>query len=276
MRVAVLQMNSSDEVSENEEVLVQAVADAKAAGADILMTPEVSNCVSTSRKHQDAVLALEDDDQTLKAVQTAARDQGLWVLLGSLGLKSGDADGRFANRSILIDDTGAVQARYDKLHMFDVTLSATEAYKESDGYRPGDAAVVADTPFARLGLTICYDIRFPHLHRTLAKAGAQVITVPAAFSVPTGQAHWHVLLRARAIETGCFVVAPAQTGHHNTRAGAERKTYGHSLVVAPWGEVLLDAGDAVGLHVVDLDLTKVEKARARVPSLLHDVPFSGP
>ncbi|WP_147126586.1 carbon-nitrogen hydrolase family protein [Shimia ponticola] len=276
MRAALLQTNSSDDVSENRQVLVQAVVDAKAAGADILLTPEVSNCVSSSRSHQQAVLALEEDDTTLAAIQAAAREHGIWVLLGSLALLTGDADGRFANRSILIDDSGSVQARYDKLHMFDVTLSDSEAYRESEGYRPGADAVVAQTPFARLGLTICYDVRFPYLHRALAQAGAQVITVPAAFAVPTGQAHWEVLLRARAIETGCFVLAPAQSGSHRVRAGARRDTYGHSLVVAPWGDVLLDAGDVVGLHVIDLDLSQVDIARRRVPSLQHDRAFNAP
>ena len=269
-------MNSSDDPSENAETLCQAVADAKAAGADILMTPEVSNCVSASRTHQSAVLHQEKDDPTLAAVMAACSEQRLWTLVGSLALKTGDDDGRFANRSFLIDDTGQVRARYDKMHMFDVTLSETESYHESRGYRPGTDAVTASIPGGTLGLSICYDVRFAYLYRRLAQAGAHILTVPSAFSVPTGRAHWEVLLRARAIETGCFVVAPAQTGTHRASRGKERQTYGHSLVIAPWGDVILDAGDAVGLSVVDLDLSKVDKARAQIPSLRHDRPFDGP
>ncbi len=201
----------------------------------------------------------------------------MWLGIGSLALKTGDSDGRFANRSFLIDAGGAIVARYDKIHMFDVQLSGGEVYRESAAFRPGDRAVVADTPWGRLGLTICYDLRFPYLHRALAQAGADVILQPAAFTVPTGQAHWHVLLRARAIETGCFVLAAAQTGTHpRSIDAAERRTYGHSLAVAPWGEVLADAGQAPGVNLVDIDLAQVAAARGRVPSLTHDRGFDGP
>lgn len=274
MRVALLQMTAGEDPVVNASVLVEAVRDAAARGADMLFTPEVSNCLSGSRAHQDAVLVLEAADQTLAAVQAAAAEAGIWVLIGSLALKTGDADGRYANRSILVDDGGVVRARYDKLHMFDVQLSETESYRESSAYRPGDRAVVADTPWAKIGLSICYDVRFAALYRALAQGGAQILTVPAAFAVPTGRAHWHTLLRARAIETGCFVIAPGQVGAHGGGSGALRETYGHSLVVAPWGEVLSDAGTEVGLTLVDLDLAEVGRARGRVAALRHDRPFT--
>lgn len=274
MRVAILQMCSSDDPGRNLTTVLAALTQAKAAGADILLTPEVANCVSQSRSHQASVLHPQDTDPTLAAVRVAAREAGLWVLLGSLGLQSGDADGRFANRSLMISDTGEIAGWYDKIHMFDVNVTQTETFRESDGYRPGDRAVVVDTPWARFGLSICYDMRFAYLYRDLAQAGAQVLTVPAAFSPVTGKAHWETLLRARAIETGCFVIAPAQTGNHKVSTGKPRQTHGHSLVVAPWGEVLLDAGTDPGLHVIDVDVKEVDKARGRVPSIRHDRPYT--
>lgn len=274
MRAAILQMCSSDDPGENLTTVLSALRDAKSAGADILLTPEVTNCVSQSRSHQASVLHRQDTDPTLAAVRDAAREAGIWVLLGSLGVQSGDADGRFANRSLMISDTGEIAGWYDKIHMFDVNVTETETFRESDGYRPGDRAVVVDTPWARFGLSICYDMRFAYLYRDLAKAGAQVLTAPAAFSPVTGKAHWETLLRARAIETGCFVIAPAQTGDHKVSTGKPRQTHGHSLVVAPWGEVLLDAGTEPGLHVIDLDVKEVDKARGRVPSIRHDRPYT--
>ncbi len=274
MRAAILQMTSSDRPEENLATVLAALTNARAAGADMLLTPEVTNCLSTSRSHQREVLHLQDDDPTLAALRQAAADQGLWLLIGSLALKTEDADGRFANRSFVISDTGDIAAWYDKIHMFDVNVDEGETYRESEGYRPGDRAVIADTPFAKLGLTVCYDMRFAYLYRDLAQAGAQILTAPAAFSPVTGAAHWESLLRARAIETGCFVLAPAQTGQHSARKGKARETHGHSLAVAPWGEVLLDAGKEPGLHIVDLDMGEVEKARARVPSLTHDRGYS--
>ena len=274
MRAAILQMCSSDDPGENLTTVLSALRDAKAAGAEILLTPEVTNCVSQSRSHQASVLHRQDTDPTLAAIRDAARDAGIWVLLGSLGVQSGDADGRFANRSLMISGTGEIAGWYDKIHMFDVNVTETETFRESDGYRPGDRAVVVDTPWARFGLSICYDMRFAYLYRDLTKAGAQVLTVPAAFSPVTGKAHWETLLRARAIETGCFVIAPAQTGNHKVSTGKPRQTHGHSLVVAPWGEVLLDAGTDPGLHVIDLDVKEVDKARGRVPSIRHDRPYT--
>ena len=274
MRAAILQMCSSDDPGENLQTVLSALSQAKAAGADILLTPEVTNCVSQSRAHQARVLRLEAEDQALASVRNAAREAGIWVLLGSLGLQSGDPDGRFANRSFLISDRGEIAGWYDKIHMFDVNVTETETFRESDGYRPGDRAVVVETPLATFGLSICYDMRFAYLYRDLAKAGAQVLTVPAAFSPVTGKAHWETLLRARAIETGCFVIAPAQTGDHKVSTGKPRQTHGHSLVVAPWGEVLLDAGTDPGLHIIDVDVKEVDKARGRVPSIRHDRPYT--
>lgn len=276
MKAALAQLCASDDPAENLDTIQGHVAAAARAGADIVLTPEVSNCVSTSRSHQARVLTAEDRDPTLAALRAQARELEIWVLIGSLGLTTTDADGRFANRSFLIGPDGGIVARYDKIHMFDVDVTPEETYRESDGYRPGDAAVVADTPFGRIGMSICYDVRFAHLYQALAQAGARILTVPAAFSHVTGAAHWHVLLRARAIETGCFVLAPAQTGEHAAQRGKRRRTYGHSLAISPWGEVLLDAGNEPGLYFADLDLDAVDVARRRVPSLSHVRPFTPP
>ncbi|WP_293572893.1 carbon-nitrogen hydrolase family protein [Phaeobacter sp.] len=276
MRTALLQITSSDQPDQNLEMVQQMVGDAVASGAGFVLTPEVTNCLSTSRRHQSAVLQLEADDPTLAGLRATAAKHDIWLLIGSLALKTTDADGRFANRQVLINPEGDITARYDKIHMFDVDVTPEETYRESDGYRPGHQAVLATTPFAKIGMTICYDVRFPQLHRSLAQAGAEVLVVPAAFSHVTGAAHWHALLQARAIETGCYVLAPAQTGTHPATVGQSRTTYGHSLVVAPWGEILVDAGTDVGISYVDLDLEKVSQARKRVPSLKHDREFDGP
>ena len=242
----------------------------QSAGQDMLFLPEVTNCVSLDREYQTAVLSHFDSNPFLDALCERAQALGLWVAVGSIALKTDDADGRFANRSILIDATGSVVAHYDKIHMFDVVLSETESYHESRGYRPGDIAVLAKTPWGKMGMTICYDLRFPALYRALAQAGAGLLAVPSAFARPTGAAHWHTLLRARAIETGCFVIASAQTGEHS---GSGRKTFGHSSIIDPWGKVILDAGQDVGLHFAELDLVAVDKARACMSSLRHDRPF---
>ncbi|QPM91440.1 carbon-nitrogen hydrolase family protein [Pseudooceanicola algae] len=270
MKAALLQITSSDSPEDNLAMIRAMVVEAAQNGAGFVLTPEVSNCLSSSRSRQNAVLCLQKDDPTLAGLRETAADLGIWLLIGSLGVKTGDADGRFANRSFLISPEGEIAAWYDKIHMFDVDVSETETYRESDGYRPGSRAVVAQTPFGTLGLTVCYDVRFPYLHRMLAQAGATILTGPAAFSPVTGAAHWHTLLRARAIETGCYVLAPAQTGTHPRTEGRERKTYGHSLAVAPWGEVLLDMGTAPGIGYVDLDPGAVASARSRVPTLTHD------
>ncbi|WP_373355479.1 carbon-nitrogen hydrolase family protein [Pseudoroseicyclus sp. CXY001] len=276
MKAALCQMTSSDVPEENLSAARAMIAEAAAGGAQLVCTPEVTNCVSTSRARQEAVLALEEDDATLAGMREAAREHGIWLSIGSLALKTRDADGRFANRSFLISPEGEVTARYDKIHMFDVQVSDTETYRESAGYRPGAEAVVAETPLATLGLTICYDLRFPHLHRGLAKAGAEVILIPAAFSPGTGPGHWEVLLRARAIECGAYVLAAAQTGKHELTEGRPRKSWGHSMAVAPWGEVVLDAGEAPGVFLVDLDLAQVADVRRRLPALTHDRPYEGP
>lgn len=276
MKAALLQITSSDNPLENLELVRAQMGLAAAEGAGFVLTPEVTNCVSQSRAHQNNVLALEQDDLTLAGLRDEAARLGLWLLIGSLALKTGDADGRFANRSLMIDPQGNIVARYDKIHMFDVQVTETETFRESDGYRPGNRAVVADTTFGQVGMTICYDVRFPHLHRALAKAGAEILTVPAAFSPVTGAAHWQPLLRARAIETGCYVLAPAQCGDHKVSRGKPRQTFGHSVAISPWGEVLSEAGAAPGMTFVDLDRAVVDDARKRVPALTHDRKFDGP
>lgn len=276
MKAALLQLNVSDDPATNLAVTRAMLGDAAAQGAEFVLTPEVTNCISTNRDHQRNVLYFEDDDPTLATLRDDAKALGIWLLIGSLGLKTGDADGRFANRSFLIDPQGEIKARYDKIHMFDVQVTPTETWKESLAYRPGDQAVLARTPFANIGMTICYDVRFPALFQALAEAGANVLTVPAAFSPVTGVAHWQTLLRARAIETGCFVIAPAQTGTHASDAHKTRDTYGHSLVVSPWGEVILDAGTDAGVYMFELDIAQTEAARAKVPSMMNKRPFDGP
>lgn len=275
MKVAVLQLCSSDDPVANLDITLSMVQRASEMGAQFVATPEVINCVSNSRRQQNEVLALQDDDQTLARLQTAATRFGIWISVGSLALKLPNED-RFTNRSFIIDPAGQIVAHYDKIHMFDVTLSETEQYHESDGYRPGDQAVIAETSFGKIGMTICYDIRFPHLYLGLAKSGASILLIPAAFALPTGRAHWEVLLRARAIETGCFVIAAAQTGEHQTSEGRPRKTYGHSMIVSPWGEILADAGEDQGIIYADLDLSLVETTRARVPSILSNQSFREP
>lgn len=276
MRVGLVQLTVGDDPATNVLQTVALIRQAVAGGAEFVLTPECTNGLSSSRDHQRAVFHHESDDPTLATLRAEAAAAGIWVLIGSLALKTDDADGRFANRSFLISPNGAIAARYDKIHMFDVNVSDSEVYRESSGYRPGGQAVLADTPFGKIGLTICYDVRFPHLYRQLAQAGAQILTVPAAFNHITGAAHWEVLLRARAVETGCFILAPAQTGVHTERVGKGRKTHGHSLVVAPWGEVLADGGTDPGVTFVDIDLSEVSKARARIPSLDHDRQIVGP
>lgn len=276
MRVGLVQLTVGDDPEENLPETLALVRAAAEGGAKLVLTPECTNMLSSSRERQRALLCHEEEDPTLAALRDEAARAGIWLLIGSLGVKTHDADGRFANRSFLVGPDGTIAARYDKIHMFDVNVSDTEVYRESSAYRPGDRAVLAETPLGRIGMTICYDLRFPHLFRRLAQAGAQILTVPAAFNHLTGQAHWQTLLRARAIETGCFVLAPAQTGFHPERDGKGRRTHGHSLVIAPWGEVLADAGDEPGVTFAEIDLAEVDRARGRVPSLTHDRDFAGP
>jgi predicted amidohydrolase len=276
MRAALLQLTSSDDPQKNLRVTSELVRSAASDGAGFILTPEVTNCVSNSRSHQQAVLRHELDDLTLAGLREDADRLGVWLLIGSLALKAEAPEQRFVNRSFLIAPDGSIAARYDKIHMFDVQITQTETYTESAGYAPGDKAVIAKTPFGVIGMSVCYDVRFAYLYRRLAKAGAEVLTVPAAFSPVTGPMHWESLLRARAIETGSFVLAPAQMGQHPSVQGRSRSTHGHSLAISPWGEVLIDAGQEFGVHLVDLDRSQVAQARKKIPSLQHDRVFSGP
>ena len=247
---------------------------AAAEGARLILTPEGTNLLEQRRDRRSAAIADEDQDACVVGLRHLAAELGVWLLIGSAIVRSGHAgDDRAANRSLLIDPNGGIVARYDKLHVFDVDLPNGETYRESATIRPGDAAVVAESPWGRLGLTICYDVRFPHLFRQIARVGACMIAVPSAFTVPTGEAHWETLLRARAIETGAFVLAPAQGGTHEDG----RKTWGRSTVVAPWGEVVakLDHDEPGMLHAT-LDMSAVARARAAVPALTHDRDFAAP
>jgi len=250
------------------------IREAAAGGAKLILTPEATNFLIKDPAARAAALTTGDQDAVIAGLRDLARELGVWLLIGSAIVKSGHAgDDRAANRSLLIDDTGAVVATYDKLHVYDVDLPTGERWRESAAIRPGNKAVVADTPWARLGLTICYDIRFPHLYRALAKADAGMIAVPAAFTVPTGDAHWETLLRARAIETGCWILAPAQAGPHEDG----RRTWGRSTVVGPWGEVVAKLDhDEPGVLFATLDFDAVTRARTAVPQLTHDRDFAGP
>ncbi len=276
MRIALIQLTVTDDPVANLAATLGFVRQAHAEGAEFILTPECTNGLWSNRAAQKALLRLEEDDATLAALRDEAGRLGVWLLIGSLALLTGDADGRFANRSFLIRPDARIAARYDKIHMFDVNVSETEVYRESSAFRPGRQAVIAQTPFAPIGMTVCYDVRFANLYRRLAQGGAQIITVPAAFNHITGAAHWETLLRARAIENGAFVLAPAQTGFHAEADGKGRRTYGHSLAIAPWGEVLADGGTDPGVTLMDIDLTQVADARRRVPSLQHDRGFEGP
>lgn len=262
-KIAVLQMTAGIDPAANAGVLERAIAEAAAKGATMLFTPEMSGLIDRDRTRAAAHLVPEAEDRVLARVRAAAAAHGLWVHLGSLAVR--EADGRLANRGYVIDDRGVVRARYDKMHLFDVDLPSGESWRESASYAPGEKAVVVDTPVGRLGLAICYDLRFPALFAALTEAGATILSVPAAFTRPTGAAHWHILLRARAIEAGVHLVAAAQTGEHQDG----RATYGHSLVVGPWGEVLLDMGEAAGLGLAEIDPAQVESVRERLPAIRH-------
>ena len=268
MRAAILQATTGIDPEANAAALAAAVVDAAAGGADMLFTPEMSGLIDRDRKRASASITVEAEDATLAAVRNAAAKVGIWVQLGSLAL-AGRADGRFVNRGFVIDGSGEIRARYDKIHLFDVDLSSGERWRESDAYAPGDRAVAVETPWGRLGLSICYDLRFPDLYRALSDAGATILSVPAAFTVPTGAAHWHVLLRARAIEAGAFVIAAAQSGRHEDG----RETFGHSLAIDPWGDVLLDMGTSATLGFLDLDSARLTEVRERVPAIAHRRPI---
>jgi predicted amidohydrolase len=266
-RAALLQMTSGIDPAANARILVQGVADAAAEGAAMLFTPEMSGLLDSDRDRAAGSLAREEDDRVLAAVREAAAKHGIWVHLGSLAVLRDD--GKLANRGFVIDETGGIRARYDKMHLFDVDLPTGESWRESNSYTRGERAVTVETPLGVLGLAICYDLRFPDLFRTLSDAGATILAVPAAFTRPTGAAHWHVLLRARAIEAAAFVIAAAQTGIHEDG----RATYGHSLVSDPWGELLLDMGEPAGIGFAEIDRNRVDAARSRVPVLRHRRPI---
>ena len=269
MRIAIHQSRTGIDPAANARALIDAVNQAKAGGADMLFTPEMSGLLDQKRERAAAHLCGEADDIVLAALRSAAAKAGIWIHLGSLALKGGAGD-RLVNRGFIVDDHGAIRARYDKIHLFDVDLPTGESWRESAAYAPGDRSVVATTPWAKVGLSICYDLRFPDLYRALSNAGAELLSVPAAFTVPTGSAHWHVLLRARAIEAGAFVVAAAQWGDHEDG----RATFGHSLAVDPWGEVLLDMGEGEGVGFADLDIARLADVRARIPALEHRRPIA--
>jgi deaminated glutathione amidase len=270
VKIACVQMNAGPEVGPNLDAAEAMIRSAASEGARFVMTPENTSIIEPNRAKNYEKAFTEDSHPGVPRFSALARALKIWLLVGSMPIK---ADGeRLANRSLLFDDKGRVAARYDKIHLFDVDLPNGETYRESERVRPGAQAVIAETPWGALGMTVCYDLRFPHLYHDLAKAGAAMISIPAAFTVPTGKAHWHVLLRARAIESGAFVFAPAQCGEH---AGG-RKTYGHSLIVSPWGEILAEAGDEPGTIFAEIDLSAVEKARSQVPSLKHDRDYAQP
>ena len=262
-RIAILQMTSGIDPAANAATLVDAIHAVKAGGAAMLFTPEMSGLLDRDRARAAASIVDEHDDPVLAAVRAAARDAGLWVHLGSLAVRG--AGERLANRGFVIDAAGEIAARYDKMHMFDVSLSTGEEWRESAAYSPGSRSVVVETPVGMLGLSICYDIRFPALYQALSAAGATVIAVPAAFTRPTGEAHWATLLSARAIENAAFVVAAAQSGEHDDG----RKTHGHSVAIGPWGDVLLDMGTEAGLGFADIDVEAVGDIRARIPVIDH-------
>lgn len=274
---ACIQFTAGPEPEPNIRVVADMVRRARDDGAEFVMTPEVTNFVAGGKRRQEQARR-EDADPALAQLRALARETGVWLLAGSLvidiagGPDAQAGDARLANRSFLIDAEGGIVARYDKIHMFDVNLAGGESYRESKAYRPGNRTVVAPTPWGRLGLTVCYDLRFPHLYRALAKTGADFLSVPSVFTVPTGKAHWHVLLRARAIETGCFVFAPAQWGEHD----GGRRSYGHSLIVDPWGEVLADGGEGVRIVTARIDPARIAEARGMIPSLGHDRTFTMP
>ncbi len=272
MRIALLQMTSGIDPAQNAAAIVDGMRQAKAGGAEILFTPEMSGLLDRDRKRAAAHLKPESEDNVLAAVQEAAAELGLWVHLGSLALRSDKNTDRLVNRGFVIDEGGAIRARYDKIHLFDVDLDTGESWRESSVYDAGETAVVTDTPVGKLGLSVCYDLRFADLYRALSDAGATLLSIPAAFTVPTGKAHWHILMRARAIESAAFVIAAAQVGSHEDG----RETFGHSLVIDPWGEVLLDMEETAGIGFAEIDPARVKEVRRRIPVIAHRRAFEAP
>ncbi|MDJ0922434.1 MAG: carbon-nitrogen hydrolase family protein [Henriciella sp.] len=272
VKVACLQMRCGTEVAPNIITALTMIEEAAKRGATLIATPEMTNIVDIRPGLSKGKIVSEAASPALAALRAEAKQRKVWLLIGSLALTLED-DPRKANRSFLIDPDGEIVARYDKINMFDVEVDDGQSYRESRAYRPGDKAVLADTPFGKIGLTICYDLRFPQLYRSLVQAGADILTCPAAFTKVTGEAHWHALLRARAIETGSFVLAPAQGGRHQDG----RETYGHAMIVSPWGEIQAEADHAEPTIVTaELDLSEVAKARRKIPSLSSDRPFNPP
>jgi predicted amidohydrolase len=266
-RVGLVQMCTGRDVERNVADAAALIRAAASQGAQYVQTPEITTLMEMERGRLFAAIGPEEGNPAIASFAALAQELGIWLHVGSMAVLL--PGGKIANRSLLISPDGAVEARFDKLHMFDVELPGGESYRESKNYQPGSAGVLAGLPWGTLGLTVCYDLRFPHLYRALAKGGADFLAIPSAFTRQTGAAHWHVLVRARAIENGCFVFAAAQAGRHESG----RETYGHSLVVSPWGEVIADAGADTGFIVADVHAGEVEKARARIPSLRHDRPF---
>ena len=262
-RAAMIQMRSGLNPAANIDAAVRMIGEAKAAGADYVLTPEMTNILAARREQLFAAIVEEENDASLAMLRELARKSAIYIHIGSLAIRL--THERAANRSFLIDPKGEIVARYDKIHMFDVDLADGESYRESRNYRPGELAVLADLPWGRMGLTVCYDLRFPALYRALAEAGATMLTIPSAFTRQTGEAHWHVLIRTRAIENGCFVFAAAQGGRHENG----RETYGHSLIVDPWGRIIAEGGTEPGIVTAEIDLAEVAKARGRIPSLQH-------
>jgi predicted amidohydrolase len=260
---AMIQMRSGLNPAANLAAALELIDEAKEAGADYVLTPEMTNILAAKREQLFAKIVAEEQDGTLTTLREVARKLAIYIHIGSLAIKASPE--KAANRSFLIDRRGEVAARYDKIHMFDVDLAGGESYRESNSYRPGELAMVADLPWGRLGLTVCYDLRFPALYRALAEAGASFLAIPSAFTRQTGEAHWHVLQRARAIENGCFVFAAAQGGKHENG----RETYGHSLVIDPWGRILAEGGTEPGVVMAHVDPSEVVAARSRIPSLHH-------
>ncbi|HVU43717.1 MAG TPA: carbon-nitrogen hydrolase family protein [Xanthobacteraceae bacterium] len=262
-KVGLIAMRSGIDPQANLNAVLAAIDQAKRAGADYVQTPEMTNVLESKRDRLLANIVTDDNDPTLATLREVARKLSIYIHIGSLAIKASHE--KAVNRSFLIDRKGDVVARYDKIHMFDVDLAGGESYRESNTYRAGELAVVADLPWGRLGLTVCYDLRFPALYRALAEAGASFLAIPSAFTRQTGEAHWHVLLRARAIENGCFVFAAAQGGKHESG----RETFGHSLIIDPWGRILAEGGTEPGVVLAEIDPAEVAAARAKIPSLNH-------
>ena len=264
VKVTSIQLNNGPDIEENLKTTLSLIREAADAGATLIATPETTCLMCNPLIKRLTLAESQEDSRTLKAIRDLAEELGVWVLIGSIGVKVGNR--KLANRSFLISDKGEIIATYDKIHLFDVDLPNGERFRESATIAPGDEAVVAQGPDVKLGLSICYDVRFSHLYRDMAKAGAQILTVPAAFSMPTGEAHWDLLLRARAIETGSFVIAPGQVGLHDNG----NQSWGHSKIINPWGEILAEMTTEVGMITADLNLEEVEKARNAIPALQHD------